>query len=219
MSKKCFQDQKESTKLIEFCVTRTQKNKQGNAVVSSEEEQYCVYGTYFWDEAPGVGAEPFQYPEFEGLQATQVVNGKEIPYAPAGSAWNHKFQVDDMINSALATAIWGATESVYRTLFLHKGLQEFIDGFRSEENCVLSAFGLKIYKYILSSNLSMQYQLDLVTDQYIYYSNESLVYAFSTSDHNLLSDNEYADISYWNSVDAIKNGTEKLLWGELPENN
>lgn len=65
----------------------------------------------------------------------------------------------------------------------------------------------------------MQYQLDLVTDQYIYYSNESLVYAFSTSDHNLLSDNEYADISYWNSVDAIKNGTEKLLWGELPENN
>ena len=36
MSKKCFQDQKESTKLIEFCVTRTQKNKQGNAAVSSE---------------------------------------------------------------------------------------------------------------------------------------------------------------------------------------
>ena len=153
------------------------------------------------------------------MQATQVVNGKEIPYAPAGLAWNHKFQVDDMINSALAAAIWGATESVYRTLFLHKGLQEFIDGFHSEENCVLSASGLKIYKYILSSDLSMQYQLDLVTDQYIYYSNESLVYAFSTSDHNLLSDNEYADISYWNSVDAVKNGTEKLLWGELPENN
>lgn len=219
MSKKCFQDQKESTKLIEFCVTRTQKNKQGNAAVSSEEERYCVYGTYFWDDAPGVGAKPFKYPEFEDLQATQMANGKEIPYAPARSAWNHKFQVNDMINSALAAAIWGATESVYRTLFLHKELQEFIDDFRSEENCVLSASGLKIYKYILSSDLSMQYQLDLVTDQYIYYSNESLVYAFSTSDHNLLSDNEYADISYWNSVDAIKNGTEKLLWGELPENN
>ena len=124
-----------------------------------------------------------------------------------------------MINSAIATSIWCASESVYRTLFLHKGLQEFIDGFRSEENCVLSASGLKIYKYILSSDLSMQYQLNLVTDQYIYYSNENLVYVFSTSDHNLLSDNEYADISYWNSVDAVKNGTEKLLWGELPENN
>lgn len=29
MSKKCFQDQKESTKLIEFCVTRTQKKQTG----------------------------------------------------------------------------------------------------------------------------------------------------------------------------------------------
>lgn len=219
MSKKYFQDQKEPTKLIEFCIPKAQKDKQGDTTVSFNEERYCVYGTYFCDEAPGVGVEPFQYPEFDDLRATRVVDGKEIPYTPAGSAWSHKFQVDDMINSALATAIWGAEKNVYRILFLHKGLQEFIDGFRSEENYVLSASGLKIYKYILSSDLSIQYQLDLVTDQYIYYSNESLVHAFSTSEHNLLSDNEYADISYWNSVDAVKNGTEKLLWGELPENN
>lgn len=219
MSKKHFQDQKEPTKLIEFCIPKAHKNGQGDVTVSLKEERYCIYGTYFWDEAPGVGVEPFKYPEFDDLQATRVVDGKEIPYTPAGSAWNHKFQVDDMINSALAAAIWGATKNIYQILFLHKDLQEFIDGFRSEENCVLSASGLKIYKYILSSDLSMQYQLDLVTDQYIYYSNESLVYVFNTSDHNLLSDNEYADISYWNSVDAVKNGTEKLLWGELPENN
>lgn len=217
MDKKCLKDQKKPTKLIEFCVVRDQKNGQENAHTPLEEERYCVYGTYFWDEAPGVGVTPFDYPEFKNLRATKIVNGKEIPYTPTGSLWSHRFQVNDMINSALATVIWGATENVYRTIFLHKGLQEFVDDFRSEENYVLSASGLKIYKYILSSDLTIQYQLNLVTDKYIYYSNEDLVYALSTSNHDLLSDNEYADMGYWESVDAIKDGTEKLLWGELPE--
>ena len=217
MNKKYFENQNKPTKLIEFCIIRAQQEKEHGESPVQTKEQYCVYGTYFWDEAPGVGITPFKYPEFDNLRATKIVNGKEIPYAPTGSSWSHKFQVDDMINSALATAIWGATGNIYQTLFLHKGLQEFVDHFRLEENYVLSASGLKIYKYILSSNLTMQYQLDLVTDKYIYYSNEDLVYAFSTADHDLLSDNECADIGYWDSVDAIKEGTEKLLWGELPE--
>lgn len=44
MSKKCFQDQKESTKLIEFCVMRIRKNKQGNVAVRQRKNGIAYMG-------------------------------------------------------------------------------------------------------------------------------------------------------------------------------
>ena len=37
-----------------------------------------------------------------------------------------------------------------------------------------------------------------------------------TSDHFLLSDNEFAEMGYWDSIEEIQNGSDTLLWGELP---
>lgn len=33
----------------------------------------------------------------------------------------------------------------------------------------------------------------------------------------MVSDNEFADNCYLDSVENIRNGTEKLLWGKIPE--
>lgn len=204
-------------KLIEFCVMRTHKPKNKDEQPIGTKERFCIYGTCTWDEIEGMDDIPFQYPEFDDLCATQVLDGKEIPYTPKGASYSRKFNVDDMITSALATEIWGATTETYLTLYLGKDLRKLIDFYRSDEKYVLSAADRKIYKYILASDLSYQLKLDLVTDKYIYYSNEGIVYALSTSNHHLMSDNEFADIGYWHSVENIRNGTEKLLWGTMPE--
>lgn len=203
-------------KLIEFYVIRPHTAK-AEEPISHIKKHYCIYGTYTWDEANGIDGNSFLYPEFDDLHAFQIVDGEKIPYTPTGSSWSHKFNVYDMINSALATEIWGTTAKTYKTLYLDNELQDFVNSFRSEENYLLSASGLKVYKYILASDLSHQYTLSLVTDTCIYYVDDESVYALNTSDHCLLSDNAFAEMGYWNSIDAIRNGTEKLLWGELPD--
>ena len=36
-------------------------------------------------------------------------------------------------------------------------------------------------------------------------------------ERNIVSDNYFAEIGYFESLENIQNGKEKLLWGELPE--
>lgn len=57
----------------------------------------------------------------------------------------------------------------------------------------------------------------MVTDAFIYYSQYGMFDALGTTDHRLVSDNELADNCYLDSVENIRSGTEKLLWGKIPE--
>lgn len=57
----------------------------------------------------------------------------------------------------------------------------------------------------------------MVTDAFIYYSQYGMFDALGTMDHRLVSDNELADNCYLDSVENIRSGTEKLLWGKIPE--
>lgn len=59
----------------------------------------------------------------------------------------------------------------------------------------------------------------MVTDAFIYYSQYGMFDVLGTMDHRLVSDNELADNCYLDSVENIRNGTEKLLWGKIPERN
>ena len=57
----------------------------------------------------------------------------------------------------------------------------------------------------------------MVTDAFIYYSQYGMFDVLGTMDHRLVSDNEFADNCYFDSVENIRNGAEKLLWGKIPE--
>ena len=57
----------------------------------------------------------------------------------------------------------------------------------------------------------------MVTDAFIYYSQYGMFDVLGTTDHRLVSDNEFADICYLDSVENIRSGAEKLLWGKIPE--
>ena len=40
---------------------------------------------------------------------------------------------------------------------------------------------------------------------------------FTTDTHEVVSDNYFAEVGYWDSIQNIDNNTETLIWGELPE--
>ena len=208
-------------KLMEFEMTQIFPADGKQKDPAHTKRQFCVYGTYRWEKMEHNGdayVAAFPYPVFKHLHVTQVSEGKEVPYEPQGT---RPFDVPKIFKAiatrALATEIMGTTTEMFQMLFLDEGLRKFVDHFRSEENYVLSISGLPIYRYIVSGNLRECLELNMVTDAFIYYSQYGMFDALGTTDHRLVSDNELADNCYLDSVENIRSGTEKLLWGKIPE--
>lgn len=208
-------------KLMEFDVTQIFPAGDKQKDPAHTKLHFFVYGTYRWEKMDNDGdtyIAAFPYPVFEHLHVTQVSEGKETPYEPQGTRLSGVPKIFKAIATrALATEIMGTTAEMFQMLFLDEGLRKFVDHFRSEENYVLCISGLPIYKYIVSGDLRECFELSMVTDAFIYYSQYGMFDALGTTDHRLVSDNELADICYLDSVENIRNGTEKLLWGEIPE--
>ena len=208
-------------KLMEFDVTQIFPAGDKQKDLMRTKLQFCVYGTYRWEKMENNSdayVAAFPYPVFEHLRVTQVSEGKEAPYEPQGTRPSDTPKIFKTIATrALATEIMGTTAEMFQMLFLDEGLRKFVDHFRSEENYVLCISGLPIYKYIVSGNLRECLELNMVTDAFIYYSQYGMFDVLGTTDHRLVSDNEFADICYLDSVENIRNGAEKLLWGKIPE--
>lgn len=208
-------------KLMEFDVAQIVPTGDNQKDPAHTKLQFCVYGTYRWEKMEHNGdayVAAFPYPVFEHLRVIQVSEGKEVPYEPQGTRPSDAPKVFKAIATrALATEIMGTTAETFQMLFLDEGLRKFVDHFRPEENYVLCISGLPIYKYIVSGNLRECLELNMVTDAFIYYSQYGMFNVLGTTDHRLVSDNEFADICYLDSVENIRNGAEKLLWGKIPE--
>ena len=210
-------------KLMEFDVMQISPASDKQKDPTHTKLQFCVYGTYRWEKMEhnsDTCVAAFPYPVFEHLHVTQVSEGKETPYEPQGTRPSDAPKIFKAIATrALATEIMGTTAETFQMLFLDEWLRKFVDHFRSEENYVLSISGLPIYRYIVSGNLRECLELNMVTDAFIYYSQYGMFDVLGTMDHRLVSDNEFADNCYLDSVENIRNGTEKLLWGKIPEQN
>lgn len=210
-------------KLMEFDVTQIIPTGDNQKDPMRTKLQFCVYGTYRWEKMEhnsDTYVAAFPYPVFEHLRVTQVSEEKEVLYEPQGTRPSDVPKIFKAIATrALATEIMGTVAKMFQMLFLDEGLRKFVDHFRSEENYVLSISGLPIYRYIVSGNLRECLELNMVTDAFIYYSQYGMFDVLGSSDHCLVSDNELADNCYLDSVENIRNGTEKLLWGKIPEQN
>lgn len=208
-------------KLMEFDVTQIIPTGDNQKDPMRTKLQFCVYGTYRWEKMEhnsDTYVAAFPYPVFEHLRVTQVSEEKEVLYEPQGTRPSDVPKIFKAIATrALATEIMGTVAEMFQMLFLDEGLRKFVDHFRSEENYVLSISGLPIYRYIVSGNLRECLELNMVTDAFIYYSQYGMFDVLGSSDHRLVSDNELADNCYLDSVENIRSGTEKLLWGKIPE--
>ena len=196
-------------KLMEFYVIEFHVTEDSHGQIVRTKYQFCVYGTYCWkknEDIENTDNNVSVYPKFNDLSVTQVLDGKEIPYNQRGS-------LKYIPTKAISMEIQGTTKEMYQMLFLDEGLKEFVNRFHSDENYVLSVCDLPIYKYIVSSDLKERFELHMVTNDFIYYSCDGMLDVLATNDHRLVSDNEFADICYLDSIENIKNGTEKLIFG------
>ena len=196
-------------KLMEFYVIEFHVTEDSHGQIVRTKYQFCVYGTYCWEKNEDIENTDNNvsiYPKFNDLSVTRVLDGKEIPYNQRGS-------LKYIPTKAISMEIQGTTKEMYQMLFLDEGLKEFVSRFHSDENYVLSVCDLPIYKYIVSSDLKERFELHMVTNDFIYYSCDGMLDVLATNDHRLVSDNEFADICYLGSIENIKNGTEKLIFG------
>lgn len=196
-------------KLMEFYEIEFHVTEDSHGQIVSTKHQFCVYGTYCWEKNEDIknaNNDVPMYPKFNDLSVTQVLDGKEIPYNQRGS-------LKYIPTKAISMEIQGTTKEMYQMLFLDEGLKEFVNRFHSDENYVLSVYDLPIYKYIVSSDLKERFKLHMVTNDFIYYSCDGMLDVLATNDHRLVSNNEFADICYLDSIENIKNGTEKLIFG------
>ena len=184
-------------------------------------ETFKVYGAYeiaideeFDLQAAGNNRIMIKRPEFDNIKVTKLVNGKEEDYMPAGCTWTgREYNALDVIESFVAALIRG--DETYTKIFVDEGLQEVVEYYTTE--IAATAKGKFIPARIFDGSLIYQYRLLMVTDAFIYYYNDDSFIMLNTEDHSIVSDNYFAEVGYNDSVENIRDGSETLIWGELPE--
>ena len=192
-------------------------------VAEELKETFNIYGEYEVSVGKEIdiistasGFIEFNYPEFYYTSATRVVDGKEETYIPKGESWvGRKYTAEDMIQFLISALIKG--DETYTKIYLDPGLEKIIEEYIKDSEIAIAVEGKDVPKRILTNSMYYLYQLMLVTNEYIYYSHENGMYMLSTDTHQVVSDNYFAEVGFWDSVENVRNGKEKLLWGELPE--
>lgn len=186
------------------------------ATFEVEGDTFNIYGSYECDTTTDNNKNKYTYPEFYDLTAKQIINGKEVDYEPHGQTWTGRnYMVEDMIQDFIAKSM--VNSLLYSTIFIESGLQDIVNQFNNAEAIVLTVDNLQIPKAIMSHDLYNIYELALVTNDYIYFMCDDMTLMFTTDTHEIVSDNYFAEVGFFDSVENIKSGKENLLWGELPE--
>lgn len=155
----------------------------------------------------------YSYPEFSNLSAKKQEGDSLVDYCPTGATWaGREYDVEDMIASVISYAILGIPGC--RVLFMEDSLQTMVDEYRMNS---VNIGDQQIPRTALYVNLYELYELALVTDSYIYYQCADQVLMLSIANGSVVSDNYFAEVGFWESVEAIRKGEEKILYGELPE--
>lgn len=191
--------------------------KLGSFEVESKEkiEKFEIYGELEIVKGQERGKE-YLYPQFYDLVAKKITEGKEEPYIPDGVYWNGEIaSVEDMIGNYLADLIrYGTT---YKKVYLCVVLQKLVDSYHLPDDNVITVNNLLVPRWILMGDMLQLYELEMVTNKYIYYvfCDDALI--MLDQKHDLVSGNYFASVGYGDSVDKIKTGEEALLWGTFSE--
>lgn len=168
-----------------------------------------IKGKYTFLTSTDYDGKNYRHPEFYELSAYEVIDEKEVPYHPSGVSWAGKaYDEDDMIQGFIFCLICNCKQ--YEKIYLDQRLQKFVDSFHSKRKIVTVENGLDIPKRIVQG--TMIYELDLVTDKYIYYVWYEDFLMLDTQTHEVVSDNFFASVGYEQSLEAIQNGEETVIW-------
>jgi len=153
------------------------------------------------------------YPEFSNTKAEIFQNGNYEEYSPNGCNWiGHRFTAEDMITDVLACICRGG--SSYQILYLDGELESLIAKYREE--MIPIEENIKLPKRILGQDGDV-YELMNVTEQYGYYTHDDQMIMLSLHKREVISDNYFAEVGWHDSMEAVINGKERLLYGKLPD--
>ena len=187
-------------KLIQFIVSEVSSKELGS--------KFVIYGNYEIER----DYENYKYPEFDDLIAQKEQDGSFTEYHPKGTNWyGTKFTVEDMILDVLACDSRGG--DTYNIIYIEKGLTDLLEEYKS--NIIQITETMTLPKHILG--IDDVYELMHVTDKYIYYAHDEAILMLSIEDHSIISDNYFAEVGWYDSMQAVVAGNEKLLYGEIPE--
>ena len=181
-------------------------------VIEGKKEKFSIYGEYEVETGKDCSNNEYIFPQFYSVSAKRVVDKTEMDYMPPGETWaGRKYTPEDMIQGFMASMIRKC--SIYTNIYLDAKLQEIVAFY---DESALTVNGLDIPKRILDESMYCLYELTLVTQEFIYYIYDDSCLMLCTKNHEVVSDNYFASVGYWDSVEDIKTGKETLLWGKLP---
>lgn len=154
-----------------------------------------------------------RYPVFEDVTLMHLENDVRKEYTPEGRNWyGHRYSGDDIISSVFSHCC--IINDCHRIEYWHPELDALIKEYTSD--IVLTVEDLDIPKRIISPSGTI-YRISHVTNEFIYYSSSEQILMLSAQTHHVLSDNCFAENAWYESMENVMNGTEQLLYGELPK--
>ena len=141
----------------------------------------------------------------DGILMYEFTGTGKVPYQPNRRDWyGNIITVDDAFYDILGRLTRNETEMV-NIIYLDSDLENYVSLFLQRTAAEFN--GRKIpYEILFKGGIA---QLVLATDQFLYYLDElDFINMFRTCDGTLVSDNEFAEIGFYESEDAIGTGGE-----------
>lgn len=147
------------------------------------------------------------YLHIQNGRITEIKNGYAQPFTPRPkNNTGEPFSVEEVLQDVLLRLARNET-GVMEPVFVSEVVKTYVEAFHK---AIAAHKGRDIPYYIIFDRRFLK--LMFATDRFLFYDDSlEMPVMFRTEDGTLVSNNEFAEIGYQESVDAIEEGTEKAV--------
>lgn len=177
----------------------------------SKRSRFTIYGV-----RPTISLDQDKLPfiQMEDKEMFQVLENGEVPYQPRlKSDHSGRFTIEEIMKDVLERLARNET-GILVPVYISNIVMEYVCGFRHH---VIETDTRRIPYFIPFENRLLG--LVYATKEFLFYDDLlDLVVMFRTKDGTLVSNNEFAEIGFFESLDSVRDGTTKpLRFVPLPE--
>lgn len=149
----------------------------------------------------------FPYIHIQNGKMFEIVNGEAQPFTPRPkNDTGEPFSVAEVLQDLLMRIIRNETGIMELV-----SVNEIVSAYRKAFRGTIATFRTREIPYFIIFDKRFL-KLVYATDRFLFYDDElEMPVMFRTDDGTLVSNNEFAEIGFWESVDAVKNGAESEL--------
>lgn len=137
----------------------------------------------------------------------EIVNGEAQPFTPRPkNDTGEPFSVAEVLQDLLMRIVRNETGIMELV-----SVNEIVSAYRKAFRGTIATFRTREIPYFIIFDKRFLKSV-YATDRFLFYDDElEMPVMFRTDDGTLVSNNEFAEIGFWESVDAVKNGAESEL--------